>query len=66
MFNLSPFTSMSFNSFLPQIPQEETDNKVLLLRYPFPKFNLEIVILIMEGISFSAFSLVASKLVTLL
>ena len=66
MFNLSPFTSMSFNSFLPQIPQEETDNKVLLLRYPFPKFNLEIVILIMEGISFSAFSIVASKLVTLL
>ena len=55
---------MSFNSFLPQIPQEETDNKVLLLRYPFPKSFLEIVIFIMEGILFSTFSIVASKLVT--
>ena len=41
---------MSSSSFFPQIPQEETDNKVLLFKYPFPKTLWSIVTLIILGI----------------
>jgi hypothetical protein len=48
---------MSFNSFLPQIPQEETDNKVLLFKYPLPHKSLEIATFIMVGIPLSSLSI---------
>ena len=57
--SLSPVTFKSFNSCLPQIPQEETDNSVRLFKYPFPKSSLEIVIFIIDAILDS--SLIISK-----
>ena len=54
-------TLISFNSFLPQIPQEETESNVLLLRYPFPNKSSEIVTFIIVGMSLSSFSILKIK-----
>ena len=40
---------MSSSCCFPQIPQEETDNKVLLFRYPFPKILGAMVTFIILG-----------------